>query len=425
MILNRTLDAAERLASQKTLRNYWAAFALGQACCGEATIQLMALAINIPDRVVAAMGAMNYAGFLALPLGFVLGGKQGAGKSMQLENYLAALAALLLATSPWTHPILFWGALLLFLVARAANNAMRFPLQSHIAIPSEVPSMLSRNYVSFWGCTLLGCLAVSLTMQIFPGNGTLAAVFAAGSIFFICSGGFINRVKEPQEVKKLAEQKLSSQLKAAWQNPLVRHQIYAGCMINLFLAAVVPMNILCAKRGMDASDALIILLAAIQAMASVAGSVMVKHITNRCGPRKMMLIGYPLVWLIPLFWLLIPADAPRFVLVLPFIMGGMVLMALGTSLENYFLVTVPEKLQIGGTFLVFVVTGGCSGAAGMALNWLLFYLAENFCDSSSAMAPFRFYYAIVGALFALGILAPWSLPGKAEEYRNMIRSKFE
>ena len=94
MILNRTLNAAERLASQKTLRNYWAAFALGQACCGEATIQLMALAINIPDRVVAAMGAMNYAGFLALPLGFVLGGKLGAGKSMQLENYLAALAAL-------------------------------------------------------------------------------------------------------------------------------------------------------------------------------------------------------------------------------------------------------------------------------------------------------------------------------------------
>ena len=235
MILDRALDAAERLASQKTLRNYWAAFALGQACCGEATIQLMAMAINIPDRVVAAMGAMNYAGFLALPLGFVLGGKLGAGKSMRLENYFIALASLLLVMAPWTHPILFWAALLLFLVSRAANNAMRFPLQGHIATAQEVPGMLSRNYVFFWGCTLLGCLAVSLTMRIWPGNGTLAGVFAAGGLFFMLSGWCIGRVKEPQEVRKLAAQKLSSQLKLAWGDPLVRHQIYVGCLVNLFL----------------------------------------------------------------------------------------------------------------------------------------------------------------------------------------------
>ena len=40
-----------------------------------------------------------------------------------------------------------------------------------------------------------------------------------------------------------------------------------------------------------------IMLTAIQAFSAVCGSILVREITRRYGPRRMMLTGYPLVWL--------------------------------------------------------------------------------------------------------------------------------
>ena len=91
-------------------------------------------------------------------------------------------------------------------------------------------------------------------------------------------------------------------------------------------------------------------------------------------------------------------------------------MAFGTSLENYFLLTVPKSLQIGGTFLVFVVTGGITGAVGMLMNWGLFKFGYLYLpDGAAGMSIYRFYYLAVGIIFALGILLPYSLPGKKSQ----------
>ena len=203
--------------------------------------------------------------------------------------------------------------------------------------------------------------------------------------------------------------------------PLMRHQIYVGSLSNIFLAAVVPMNILAVKRGLGTSDSMVILLTALQAVAAVGGSAIVKQITARFGPRKMMIIAYPLVWLLVACWIFMPLNAHPVLMAVPFVIGGLAMMGMGTPLESYFLITVPENLQLVGTFLVFVVTGGLAGAAGIGMNWSVFKLAEYVISSSDSMSVFRFYYEVMAAIFALGILAPWSLPGKADEYRKMIK----
>ena len=421
MLLDRPLTAGERLFSQKTLRNYWILNALALACCGDAVLPLLGIALQLPDTVLSTLGAMNYTSFLVLPLGFLLGGKMGAGKSMALENMFVMLAVLLIASSLQLGKWAFFAGLILYLTARAANFAMRFTLQKHIALESEVPAMLARNYIGMHSASLLGCLSVAAIFRIYPGNSTLIGVILAGALLFGAVALCIRRIKEPLAVRELAAQPLTGQIKAAWSDPLVRHQIYVGTLLNCFLAAVVPIGILAAKRGCGVSDAIAVLLTAVQAISAIIGSVLVKNITAEYGPRKMMLWGYPLAWALCACWCLLPMQSCWYFMIIPFVLGGLVLMAFGTSLENYFLISVPAHLQLGGTFLVFVITGGGAGVLGMLLNFAIFKLGGIFnFHTGEPLQIFRFYFMTAGVLFAAGILAPWSLPGKAEEYKKML-----
>jgi len=351
----------------------------------------------------------------------MLGGKLGAAASMRMENFGIAVSGILMALTPLLGIWVFWGALIAFLICRSTNNAMRFSLQKHIATPEETPAMLARNYMGLYAFTLAGSLAVALVLKLKPGIFTLSGVFIAGGVLFALTGWCIGRAFEPSAVKLQAAKPVWPQVLEAWRMPLMRHQIYVGCLSNLFLASVVPMNILAAKRGLGTSDSMVILLSALQAVAAVFGSVLVKHITARFGPRKMMIFAYPLVWLLVACWIFMPAEPHPVLMIVPFVLGGLALMGMGTPLESYFLITIPEKLQLGGTFLVFVVTGGLAGVAGIGMNWGVFKLAEYVISAGDSMSVFRFYYQVMAAVFALGIFAPWSLPGKADEYRKLIK----
>lgn len=418
MIIDRPLTADERRFSQYTLRNYWVLSALALACCGDAVLPLLGVVLHLPDGVLSMLGAMNYASFLLLPLGFIIGGKLGAGKCMALNNLFMALAALLLMSAVWLGKWMFFAGLILFLTARAANYSMRFTLQKHIATAGEMPAMLARNYIGMHSASLVGYLAVSLIFRLCPGAWTLPGVLAVSILFFAAVAWCINRIIEPQQVRELAAEPLTGQIKAAWGSPLVRHQIYVGTLLNLFLAAVVPVNIIAAKRGAGISDAMTVLLIALQAVSSIGGSVLVKEITRRFGARKMMLCGYPLAWALCGSWCLLPIGQYWWMMFIPFVLGGVVLMAFGTSLENYFIASVPGKLQLGGTFLVFVITGGMAGVLGMILNWGIFQLSEFWQWSGNSMMPFCFYFMSVGVLFAPGILAVASLPSDLDKKVN-------
>ncbi|MBE6368080.1 MAG: MFS transporter [Lentisphaerae bacterium] len=420
MIVERLLNASERRSSQNRLCFYWCFTALGMACCGDAVLPLLAMELGISDAVTSMLGAMNYGCFLLLPLGFWAGGRYGAGRSMYIECAVMALAALLLAgsgalASHW----LFFGGLAVYLVSRAANFAMRFSLQQNIAVDAETPAMLARNYIGMHSCSLIGFLLVSLVLYLFKGGNTMPLVLAAGGVFFFLAGKAIGGVFESESVRRQAAAPVRDQVKKAWQEPLIRQQIYVGCLLNLMLAAVVPVNILSARRGAGADASLVVMLTAVQALAAVSGCVLVRKVTQKFGPRTMMLTGYPLLWMLCLCWIFMPEQPGWWYLLIPFVLSGILLMAFGTSLENYFLLSVRPDLQIGGTFLVFVVTGGVTGAVGMLMNWLIFKLSAFVLPpDAGSMDVYHFYYSVIGTVFAAGILLPWSLPEKSVQKKG-------
>lgn len=413
MIINRPLTIQEQHHSQKCWRDYIALNATALILSGENVLILLAVGLRIPDALIATIGALTYLSYLVLPIGFRTAAYWGVGKSVKNQCILTSFLCLLIALAgvlPTGAQKLFYISLIGLYLCRSASAAMHFPLLKNITDAETLPKIQANNQIAGAVCSLATNLLVAFLLAHWSGNLVLALLLTAGAIISYLAGLRAAKVIEPNTLKQFAARPVLPQILLALRNQLLRKQLLAGCILNLSLAMMVPINVLAAKRGLNLPNGKIILLATLQTLSAIGGSWCCRLITERYGPRQAILLSFPLIWLLALCWWLIPADTKSFLpLMLPFVTAGLMTVFYTTSLGSYFMLSIPNRLQIGGTFLVYVVTGGFIGALGMILNPLFFKLAS--CHSwETPITVFRIYFTLCALLQAGGIFALISLP---------------
>ena len=416
MILERELNEAEQRSAQRVLRNCTALSAFASCCSSEALQVLIAVSIGIPGYLVSASGSLLYLSYLVLPLGFLAAARVGAGRSMGGFKFLQGGCCLVIALSclmkEGAAAVFLVGVVLLY-ASMSCAASMLFPLQKHIATEKTLPAMLARNQIAASVAWLAASFAIIWLMTLFSSRTLLPLIFLTGSLVFVLCGFLITGIDEPVILRRFADHSIVKQARIAWRNPLLRHQIWVGSILNLMLAMLPPVNILMAKQGFELSDSWILVLSAVQVISSIAGSWICKVFTQKYGPRKVMIAAYPLVWAIPLCWQFASVRFGVAAVFPPFVMAGLLNILISTSLSNYFTITIPNQHQIGGTFWVFLVTGGLVGLLGILLNPGILAGIEHFCPDAEPFRRFQLHFLIAGALFCGGILAPLSRPEKA------------
>ncbi|MBR4885261.1 MAG: MFS transporter, partial [Lentisphaeria bacterium] len=343
-------------------------------------------------------------------LGFLLAARMGAVRSISRFHLLTGFIYLVIAAAcfvPYGAWLLLPAWILLHL-SRSCSVAMNFPLQKNITTPEEMPVLLSRiqvaNTVTGLGTTLL----IVWLLARYPGKILLPVLFAAAFLMYVVCSRNIRRVVEPAALQRMANHPVIKQALTAWRIPHIRHQIYVGSAMNLSLAMLPAINILAMKQGYRLADSTILLLGAVQAFSSIAASFLYRKLAFRFGPEKMLVAVCPLLWLLFLYWIFAPETITLWTALPPFIFTGFFQTIVSTGLGNYFTNTVDNPHQIGGTFWVFVVTGGLMGICGMIFNPLIFKLLQIF-GNESGMDLFRSYFLVTAFLFAGLICAPFSL----------------
>ena len=160
------------------------------------------------------------------------------------------------------------------------------------------------------------------------------------------------------------------------------------------------------------NDTQTLLLSMCQLFSAIVCSVLFRYFSTYLGPRRLISYAYPLMWMLCLYWILLPADSSFIWMFPPFIIAGSMTVFYSTTLGNYFLITIPVQLQIGGTFLVFVITGGIVGVIATCLNPTLLAIAGHF--ASSALPMYKFYFTIALFLLIPGIFSTFILPATAK-----------
>lgn len=420
MIREGELSEQEQFSAQMTYRNFAAANAAAGACSGEAMLILMAIRLNLPDSLVSCIGALGFLSYLVLPFGFPAAAKYGVGGSIRKQGFfIALLCGGIMLSGFLPHGaaagILFSACLILLYFLRSSSASMLFPLQKSISTEQTLPGMLARNNITASTVGLAASLSLAFLVSAAHSPRTLPLIFAGGAAFALLSAGIIGEIEEPRKLKQFAARPILPQVRLAWSDKRMRKQLVVGCLLNLSLAMMLPVNLLAVRRGFGFGDAGALFLTSIQVVTGIAASWLTRHLALRYGPRNLLLWSYPLIWILALYWIFVPARPSLLLAAVPFVTAGFMMVFFSTNLANYFLISIPGRLQIGGTFLVFVVTGGLMGALGMLLNSLIFHFVQGNSSGAGTLAPFRLFYGICGLLFSVWIFVPALLPVKYRE----------
>ncbi len=413
MIYDRPLTEEQRRISQKNYNYFSAVNGASYMCLGETVIILFAVKLHAPNSIVAVIGAMMFLGFLLLPLGVIRTGQVGAARSQADFWVCRNVAALLVAVSALVLPLsqgLAWGMLLLgsflFYGFRAAGVVMSQPLIGDISSNLDRARLIARSTGLFYAFGLAAMVTISLILRTYDNLWVLVGVIVAGACFGVTASTFIRRIDETSSIRRSAQSPLLPQLRAAFYDPTLRRQIYAGFMVNLGIIMMAPIAILTMKRGYGVSDTQAILFSVIQFAASIAATQISGKVTEKIGPRKVAIYAYSLIFPVCLFFLAAPGTIRSVwmwgLFILPFALIGSMVVSAQNAMVHYFLMAVPKERQVASSMFISVVTGAAAGVMGMVVASGILKIAERLFGNGLAM--YRAYFVGAGVLFLAGLI---------------------
>jgi len=416
MLYDRPLTGEQRRISQLNYNRFSAVNGASYMCLGETVIILFAVKLSAPNIIVAVIGAMMFLGFLLLPLGVIRTAQVGAARSQADFWVCRNVAALLVAVSALILPLsreLAWGTLLLgsflFYGFRAAGVVMSQPLIGDISSNRDRSRLIARSTGLFYLTGLLAMLAISLLLSVFDNLYILAAIIVAGATMGVTASGFIRKIDETDDLRRSARKPLLPQLREALLDSTLTRQMWAGFMVNLSIIMLAPISILAVKRGYGVSDTRAILFSLVQFGSAIPATVLTARITEKIGPRKVIICGYFLNFAICLFWILAPAGSAVtspwmwLLFILPFIFIGTAMISMQNAMIHYFLMSVPKDRQVASSMFINVATGAAAGVTGMILaGGLLKYGARFSGPEAPPETMFRYYFALAGVIFLAG-----------------------
>ncbi len=410
MLLNRPLNENEMRLSRRYYIIYNIINGFSYMCLGETVILLLAVNLGCSDTVVAILGSMLFWGFLMLPLGKIMTARCGAAASQANFWVMRNLAALLVAgaapaalyLSPLVAAILLIIGSFLFYGFRAAGVVMSQPLVGEICPAEEQGRFMFRSWCGFYCSGLVALVLISLLLRYNSSTWMLFAVVVTGTVAGLVSSGFVRRIRESGEIRESARQSLKTAVKDAMVNSDVVRQMIAGMCCNTATIMLVPISMLALKRGYGVSDSAALICSLVQYLGSIFICVYLGKMADRYGSRKIVLTSYYMLYLIPVFWMLVPGKFFWFVVWIPFILSACGLVACPVGLQQYFLRSVPKEQQIAASMVISVATGVASGILGSALSALFLKAANMLNTSGEVLTTYRIYFA--GVLLLLPIL---------------------
>ncbi len=403
-------------ASRKIAHVYRSTFyqAAGDCCTRNTSVLVLCAALlGIPEAMTSTLGALGFLGYVLIPFGFVLARRWGASQSLCGERYAQAISALVIGLLILFCPTIARAPFVLLVVvmylAVALSGSMNFPLQKALTTRQTLPGYLaSCSYISN-GTYLLVSLAVTWYLKSHNDLRALGFLIISGGILHLLAGTSFYTMGDIPQIREDARRFAIGNLSEAMKNRAVMGLLVSGTIMDLFLCMVPPICILAVQNGVGCTPAELMIFNTINVCSAIAATFFYKYISQHFGSRICMLWTAPLIIALTLFWWFVPASAPWFWFIFPFIVTGALNILISTSQANYFTATAPPHLVVPGTILIFLTNGALAGILGMILNPFLHNIIWSI-DVSSPMTRYRIFISVGLLILLIGFPAILLLP---------------
>jgi MFS family permease len=249
------------------------------------------------------------------------------------------------------------------------------------------------------GFTALG--VITLLLKWSSNIWTLFWIIVSGASLGIISSRFLLNIHETNRIQLSAREPLRGKIAPVLRLRVIRRQIVAGMICYLAYILVVPISMLTLKRGYEISDTLALIFALFQFAGMTAAGYVQSRIADKLGSRNMVLIAYACFGLTAVLWIISPSEL-NFLFTLPaFLTGAYGGIGTTNALPQYYLDTVPPKMQIVSSIIISLSTGVIAGLLGMVISSGLLKLSASWNHSDSPFLTYRIYFILVAILILL------------------------
>ncbi|MDR0932800.1 MAG: MFS transporter [Victivallales bacterium] len=412
MIQNQPLTKEQRAKSQTNYNIFNLINGLSYMCLGETVLILLAVRLGCPDYIIAILGAIQYLGYVLLPLGKNVTAKVGAARTQSVFWIARNTAALLVASSAFvsatfgdltSSTILLLCGAFLFYGFRAAGAVMAQPLIGDITTDADRGKFLGFNAGIFYISALVALSSISFLLKISDNLNMLTGIIIVGAVLGFISSQLVNRVDETESPRNSARKSIKSELRATLQDKSLLRLLWAGLSVNVAVITIMPISMLALKRGYGVSDTDALLYALAQFGACAVGSFVSGKISNAIGPRKAMLYNYILLLGAGVLWFVCPQELNRILMIFTFLLVGSTYIGTYNSVMHYFLQSVPSERHVSGSIFIAVVNGVGAGIIGMLLSGFLLDICDNFAPEGNPLYGYKTYFVIIAFLLTPGI----------------------
>lgn len=408
MIFDRPLTLSEKKSSQRNYKWFNVVNGASYMCLGETILILLAVKLKCSDSIVAILGSMQFVGYILLPLGKWMTARSGAAGSQAqfwvYRNIAVLIVAMAIPVSLWFSKelavILLLGGSFLFYGFRAAGVVMSQPLIGEICDTDTRGRFIATCSMLFYLNGFLALVIITGLLKLNSGIGMLFLVIIAGSVLGITSSRFVRNIHESNRIMLSAREPIRNKIVPVLKQQIIRRQIIAGMICYLAYMLTVPTSMLALKRGYGVSDTHALFFALAQFGAAAAAGYIQSKLADRFTTRNMLLFDYYCFLAAALLWVVTPNRLFAAYSVLPFLLGSYGCIGIINSLSQYYLETVPKKLQIVSSMIIAVCMGVFSGLLSMMIGSSLLKLSAYCNSSENPLTTYRLYF------FFLCILLP-------------------
>lgn len=401
-------------------------------CLGETVVILLAVKMGCADHIIAALGAMVYLGYIMLPAGKLTAARYGAVRSQVVFWYMRNLSALLVAVAPWLQQhvsqtvaevaILLGG--FLFYGFRSAGIVLIQPLVGGMTNSSNRTSFLAFASALAYLPMVLTLAVISLVSSRYEGVRTLTGVIVTGALFGFCSAQILKGIDESSSLRESARRPFWPQFHEIIRMSSFRKMIMTNMIMNLTTIMIIPASLLTLKRGYGMSDHQALIFTIIQQSFCVITSMLSVRLSQRLGPRKMLIGAFLLYIGVCLLWGFSPAQKQAAFLWMPFMLIGIAHLTQVNATTYYFLQTVPVRLQVVGAIIQSVLAGAGSAVLGVLLSGSLLQVIAVHLADRPPLERYQLYFLCAVAILPGGICACLRLTPLPEEKRRRIGPKW-
>ena len=397
-----SLTPSQKAQGRQRYKRYVLFNSFSVTCLMSNVLILYAIRNNMSDFAVACVASFLY---LAMP--FILLGKRsvsrwGAARSWALFWALRYVAALFMILAPvvaninpaWAQGAVILIGSFLFFAFRAMGMIAHVPMLGEISSPNDHGRFISGNWLRFNIIHLASMLAVILIIRIWDNLQIYQYIILVGTIFGFIASYELTRLPESRVPRDSAHEPILTSLKTIWNTTNYRRLIIALTASMISIAIVNPFAMIALKKGYLLADHMALIFSLLNIAGGIAASFVSGIISDRVGPRPLLIMNLAGISLVALFWALAPVSFLPILVGLIFFATGLFSTGVMVAQGHYFLSAVAESERVGIGLFARMATGFIAGLAGAAGGGLLKILGSNI---DAGLGLYRTYFLIISA----------------------------